>query len=388
MSELTKYINDWIINLIQYIEYIVKSDLWLFEDDFLLELKVLKLTNNSDLVQYFDDAEKIMNRIADITDMVIDDKMIIKLKESSYYYDNTHVKIRELADKVQNIYNSIKNDDTVIIDNISSIRDYNHSNLILMKYVQYYKDDNDKIKHLQDHLFDTDQEKYKMSESLHILHKINYLILPMTIIPQKSPYIHTPYSHTAITYNLPSLIDRSEAIKYGPLHTHIQGINKSSYNRFNTIFVKNTNHNIEHTIESTDESAVLYDGCHYKYLTPIHFKNKKKWYPLQGCNIKAYILNQEFENNVLDKMKINLHNYENNTTENTIKLNEHNITKIAFAKLKEFINSNKINNDTIEKELYMAQYFNVINNIKLLRKREYNSIDITLNTMFVKHIIH
>lgn len=388
MSELTKYINDWIINLIEYIEYIVKNDIHLFEDDFLLELKVLKLTDNSDLIQYFDEAEKIMNKLSDITDMVIDNKIIAKLKESSYYYDNTHIKIQELVNKVQNTYNLIKDDNTIIIDSISLLQDYNHSNLILMKYAQYYKDDNDKIKHLQDHLFDTDQERYKMSESLHILHKINYLILPMTIISQKSPYIHAPYSRTAITYNLPSLIDKLEAVKYGPLHTHIQGINKASYNRFNTIFVKNTNHNIEHTIDSADESAVLYDGCHYKYLTPIHFKDKKKWYPLQGCNIKAYVLNQEFENKVFDKMKINLLNYENNTTENTIKLNEHNIAKIAFAKLKEFIINHKINNDTIEKELYMAQYFNVINNIKLLRKREYNSIDISLNTMFVKHIIH
>lgn len=382
---LTKYINDWIINLIEYIQVAIKNEAIQYEAEDNDVIKNINIPNDSDMIIYLDKIEDIIDILTHYTNLFVTNKVINVLKDKSYYYDNNHIKIQEMADKVKKIYNSIKFDNSITIDNISSITDYNHSNIVLYKYIIHYKDDIDKIKHLQNHLFDDKNEQYKMTTTLHLLHKINYLVLPMTIEDQNTRYINISYSNTAITYNMLALVDRSVAIKYGPIQSTVQGINKSSYNRFNTISVKNTNHSVEHTIHTVKNNAIIYDGYNYKNLTPINLKKDQKWYPLQGCNIKAYILNQEFEKQLFDKM--NIITVDNNSSINMEipdKINESSIIKSSFNGIKNI--ASKINNSTKEKELYLFQYFNVMNNIKLLRKKEYNSIDIVPNSIYTKYL--
>lgn len=400
-------INDWIIIYKEYI-HIIKDyglyNLGLVWTDSISIFNEIALTTSStfkymedDIIKYFDNMELLLNKINILSNRLINKEIHDMLKSSDYkinIYNQTIV----IKDNINVIFNEILNSNYIIDHflNDLDIADLNHGMIVLKNYIHnlYAHKDLDKINKFKNNLFNKDE--YRMTDKIHKIHRINYLILPLQLTEKSNNFVDISYSSQSITYNIMPLIDNKEAIKYGPLQFLSQGLNQQLYHRFNTISLKkiNSNDKLPDT-EIFTNNSIIYDGNDYKYLTPVNFSTKNKWNPLDGINITTLKKNEQFEKDFFKKINteelqknikkyknFNARDYDNSRYTDELLTN---IKNNRMDKLEKIVTNQCINklqsilinvNKNIEKEAYLSQYFNILSIIKNIRKNDFNSIEV------------
>lgn len=394
-------INDWIENIKKYIYKIEDYGIRILGIEWtnsIVKLNLLKVIELNDLIKYFDNMESIISQLMDITHIILNKQVYAEFKSNTSYMDIMNEYVTNINKNIElsnEIYNIVSNNHNPI-----HITDLNHGYIVLKRYIHTLHDEGliDNIKKIKDSIML--QYKYTIDKDLHPLHKINYLILPFKpSLNNIKFFINISTSKNIISYNIMPLINKLDAVKFGPIQRISQGIDKSMINRFNTISITQHIYNIDNALNKVKNGAVIYDGSNYKEIIPINMKKNIQWCPLSGVCSTVYKLNEIFQSNVLNVMKIDTSVYEKyiieqrsikrNTLMDTMQYElkkykdrtvEQIVFKICFDEIKHRISKLKESNvyklDTIKKEAYLSQFFNAMSISRSIHKKDFNSIEL------------
>jgi hypothetical protein len=203
---------------------------------------------------------------------------------------------------------------------------------------------------------------------LEFIKKINYFIKPLNVVKDISDYKNYNLLNSSITYNILPLIDKQVAKSYGTINTINNGIDDNMINRYNTYIVDKITTNFSKK-DIDQESPLIYSGSNYKLILHPYNKVNDTWYVSKGVNENTYKYNEILSEKILKNMKIKQYNFKTNAYKNNInelvkyvKLNktqplENNISEFCFNKITEIENKY---NYILKKELYLYQFFNIL----------------------------
>jgi hypothetical protein len=385
-------INEW-INLIKiYISKIGRYKL----NNFLLQIEYIesiKEVEIKDLIKFIDNIELNFFILNSVTNT---------------FKSNVFGNFKQLENDILNMqkeniikYNKILKNTSLF--NLEKINGFNHGLIIMTVHLnQLKKSDNTAYvqKYKYNILSKSDKILFKINEDMPMVQRINYLIKPFIECKKKENCINI---NSIIEFNVMQLVDKKSAIKFGPISTISNGLNSQIIERFKTI--KSVEIDKDDTNNYKDEyikdSACLYTGYMYKYITPVNYTKGLNWKPAAGINPSIYKINKQMEDKILSKMIINNKKYllfdstkyksiSSDIMLSEIKLNkskiEEIVTKYCYNSLK-----NKLDNisdsdlyQIIEKESKLIQYQNILNIINSVKK----NILFDINILPIKYIFY
>lgn len=401
-----KYIINWFNNLN---DYIIELDII---GNYNLKIKWTENVNNfNDIFNRYQDfnikknnietlnyLESIVNDLNDITNNILSNEIIDKIKNENSFL-STYKKIIDYVKEYQSSSNRYISD---IVNNIEKYlkeikfdSSFNDSNGIIVSLFYIYKlksnHEYEKIEKYKNNFLMNKEKDYSIKKDMDNIQKINYLIHPIINGSKIKNYVNISLSNKTVEYNVKPLIDKTESSNYGTIKD-FNGINKNVINKFNTIIVYDNKFELNNEIKEIKNLLPIYNGYSYKYIKPINIKEDKNWYPINGVNHNVYNYNSILEERILKNMVIDENLYKNfnkksyKTVINSNELFSQVLRKknkleeesyeICFSFLEKQISESKIESKTIIDELYLSQFFNIIDILKNIRSSNYRNVEI------------